>query len=186
MIIHQLRQGLMEGIRLFFWTFAFFYRHLSLVILSLIPTSFRVMQSWHQFDTPIWMEVVVEFSRVVLFFLIIAIMLNARIKQLFQKELWQTIKKQVQNYMRQSWPYITIGQILIFIICMYGLMNFLFEFLINKESVQIIMNAISIDNYDEKIAHDTIIFFIKNLSIIPMSLVYILRMLGIGKNQSQA
>lgn len=180
-MIRHMKQGFMEGIRLFFWTFAFFYRHLSLVILSLVPSLFRVMQSWNQFQTPIWMEVMVEISRVVLFFLMIAIMMNRSVKDLFQRKFWESVQKNFDITIRHHWPHVIIFQILIFIICLYWLMNSLFEFLLNKATVQIIMSLIHIEEYDDLTARDSLLFFLKNMSIIPMSMVYLLRMFGIGK-----
>lgn len=50
----------------------FFYGHLSLVALSLVPSSFRAYQMWHHLDTPFWMEAAVELTRVVLFLMMIA------------------------------------------------------------------------------------------------------------------
>lgn len=184
-MVHLIKQGLIEGIRLFFWTFSFFYRHLPLVFLSLIPSTFRVLQSWSQFQTPIWMEVIVELSRVILFFLIIVFMMNKSIIQLFQKNLWLSIQKQIDLNMRRNWPYVTIGQMIIFILCLYGLMNLLFILLINKETVQIFMNMLHIDKYHVPTTRDSLLFFIKNMSIIPMSMVYLLRMLGIGTIKSE-
>ncbi len=179
-MIPHLKKGLLEGIRLFFWTFSFFYRHLSFIILSLLPSLFRVVQSWNQFQTPIWMEVFVEFSRVVLFFFIIAFMMNGSIQHLSQKEFWKSVQKHFEWNIRQNWPHVIIGQILIFIICLYGLMNLLFELLLNETTVQMIMILLQIEEYDQHLARESLLFFVKNMSIIPMSMVYILRMLGIG------
>ena len=66
------REWFTEGAGLFLWTAAFFYTHAGFVVLSLVPASFRAVQMWRELNTPMWMEIVVELSRVVLLALILA------------------------------------------------------------------------------------------------------------------
>ena len=76
--------------RLVFWTAAFFYRHLSLVALSLIPSVLRAIQMWNELHTPFWMEIAVALSRVFLFALILAKMADTNLGAVFRKVFWDS------------------------------------------------------------------------------------------------
>src|SRR5690606_11583187 len=54
------------GIRTFTSSIAFFYRHPSLFLLSLVPSSLRFYQMWNHLQTPAWMEVALLAARLLL------------------------------------------------------------------------------------------------------------------------
>src|SRR5690606_5940656 len=54
------------GIQTFTSSIAFFYRHPSLILLSLVPSSLRFYQMWNHLQTPAWMEVAVLAARLLL------------------------------------------------------------------------------------------------------------------------
>jgi hypothetical protein len=169
-----------EGVGLFLATFAFFYSHVSLLLLSLIPSSFRAVQMWNDLATPFWMEVVVELTRVVLFFFILARLEKTDIRQLFHKPFWAGFNIRFTAHMQRNWPHIFIAQIVAFIVLMYGLMNVLIDALVNEHTVRAAMSVLKIEDYDNELADNAVTFFLKNMSVIPMSMVYIARMCGFG------
>lgn len=179
----QFKLWIRAGTGLFLWTFAFFYGHLSLVIISLIPSTFRVLQRLQAWHAPIWMEICVEATRVVLFLLIIALMEKINVRRLFQKSYWIEFHARYTAHMKHNWPEIFIVQLIAFVVLMYVLMNGLISLIVNEYTVNAFMKITSIKHYDEKTIAECIIFFLKNMSIIPMSIVYIVRMLGFGTNR---
>lgn len=180
MTFGQLKEWGVAGIGLFFWTWKFFYSHLSFVALSLIPSTFRLIQMWNKLQTPLWMEIVVESTRVILFLLILSLMAKTGIKALFQKEFWDGCGKSVALHLERNWPHVFIAQMVVFVVVMYWFMNILIEFVLTKGTVPWTMSLLGIESYDHESAYNAILFFIKNMTIIPMSMVYILRMCGIG------
>lgn len=173
-----------EGIGLFLWTFAFFYGHLVFVFLSLIPSSFRVLQSLGGFQTPVWMEVVVEASRLVLFMLIIARMERVGIRQLFEKTFWKDYNQRFTVHIKPHWPQLLIAQLVAFVLLMYALMNALFGWIVNERTVGILMERANIDGYSVETITASLLFFVKNMSNIPMSMVYVARMVGFGAGKT--
>lgn len=176
----QLKQWSKEGIGLFFWTFAFFYSHLGLIILSLVPALFRMIQMWNELQTTVWMEIVVESARVVLFFVMIPLIAKTGVPSLFHKPFWTALSQRMTVQLQRNWPQVMLAQFIVFLIAMYWLMNTLFELLLGEWTVSMIMNVVNITQYDYDSAYNAILFFLKNMSIIPMSMAYILRMSGVG------
>lgn len=180
MTFGQLKKWSGDGIGLFFWTWMFFYRHLSLVALSLIPSTFRLMQMWSSLQTPMWMELVVASTRVLLFLLMLSLMAGTDLRALFRQDFWDSCGKRIARHLERSWPHPIIAQIVVFVVLMYGLMNLLIEFVLNLGAVPWTMSLLGIESYEHEAAYNAILFFIKNMSIIPLSMVYILRMCGVG------
>jgi hypothetical protein len=182
----KIRQAFTEGIRLFFWSIAFFYRHPSLVLLSLIPSAFRFIQMWNELRTPMWMEVIVEFSRVVLFFLVIARMSGSKLNAVFNQALWKRWNHSLKIELERNWPLTFIAQMAVFVIGLYWLMNSIIEWLLNPSIVTWLMAVFGAEplHYDQM--YTACQFFLKNMSVIPLSIVYILRMLGMGIHEPQS
>lgn len=176
----NIRLAFTEGIRLLVWSISFFYRHPSLVLLSLIPSTFRFIQMWNDLYTPIWMEGMVESSRVVLFFLVIARMSKAKFQAVFQQELWKRWNYSLKIELERNWPVTFLAQLFVFVIGPYWLMNSAIEWLLHPAFVTWLMGAFGVETslYDQMFT--ACLFFLKNMSVIPLSIVYILRMLGLG------
>ena len=177
---HSIRQAVLNGVQLLFWSIAFFYRHLSLVLLSLIPSTFRFFQMWHDLNTPMWMEIVVESTRVVLFFLILALMHRSGFRDVFNAALWQRWQRGLKIELERNWPLTFLAQIAFFIIGLYVFMNSTLEWLLNPTFMKGYMRLLGVETYDYDQVYTAALFFLKNMSVIPLSMVYILRMLGAG------
>jgi len=176
----KIRLAFAEGIRLFVWCISFFYRHPDLILLSLIPSTFRFIQMWNDLQTPIWMEAVVEFSRVVLFFLVIARMSCSEFKAVFNQALWRRWNHSLKIELERNWPFTFTAQIAVFVIGLYWLMNSAIEWLLNPVFVAGFMAAFGVETYHYDQIFTAALFFLKNMTVIPLSIVYILRMLGVG------
>ena len=179
----RLRQWVHTGAGLFAWTFGFFYSQIWLVLLSLIPASIRAIQLWNELRTPLWMEVVVELSRVVLFVLIFARLENTTVRQLFRKEFRTGLHTRCVAYLKRSWPHNLIVQMIVFTILMYGLMNLLIDAFVNERTVEAVMGIAGFGHYEYEAASNSMVYFLKNMSIIPMTMVYIARMIGFGAKE---
>lgn len=166
------------GVNTFLSSVVFFYSHATLVLISLIPSLFRSFQMWHSLDTPVWMEIVVELTRIVLFLLIIVRLSEIKVHELFQKETWNRLGNIRSIRMEQNWPHIFIAQLIVFIVILYGLMNLLIHLVVNI-SLSTLTDSFDIQKKYEAV-YNTCLFFLKNMSVIPLSMVYILKMCGIG------
>jgi hypothetical protein len=176
----SIRQAVSSGVRLFFWSIGFFYRHLSLVLLSLIPSTFRFIQMWNGLNTPLWMEIAVESTRVALFLLILALMHRSGFRDVFDSKLWQRWQRSLKRELERNWPVTFLAQIAVFIIGLYVLMNTTLEWLLNPTFMKVYMALLGMKAYDYDQVYTAALFFLKNMSVIPLSMVYILRMLGAG------
>lgn len=176
----QFGQLAREGARLIFGAFSFFYRHPVLVVLSLIPSTFRVVQRVQDFDAAFWMEAVVEGTRVLLFVLIIARLERVGVLRLTQKEFWAGYNLRFTSCMSRNWPRVTIAQIVAFIVIMYALMNMLLQWIVNEHTVAAVEDLIGARWGDRTVIVESVMFFLKNMSIIPLSIVCVARMCGFG------
>jgi len=175
-----IRNAVSDGVRLFVWSIGFFYRHLSLVLLSLIPSTFRFIQMWNDLNTPLWMEIAVESTRVVLFLLILALMHRSGFRDVFDSALWKRWQRSLKIELERNWPVTFLAQIAVFIIGLYVLMNTTLEWLLNPAFMKGYMVLLGMEEYDYDQVYTAALFFLKNMSVIPLSMVYILRMLGAG------
>lgn len=179
-IMGNVQQALGAGIRLFFWSIQFFYRHPSLILLSLIPSTVRFIQMWNDLRTPFWMEIVVESTRVVLFFLIFALMSKSALRDVFGKEVWRRWNYSLKIELERNWPVVFLAQTAVFLIGFYWLMNSTLEWLLNPTFVNWLASIVGAASFDYDQFFTSALFFLKNISVIPLSIVYILRMLGAG------
>jgi hypothetical protein len=179
-IMGNVQQALGAGIRLFFWSIQFFYRHPSLILLSLIPSTVRFIQMWNDLRTPFWMEIVVESTRVVLFFLIFALMSKSALRDVFGKEVWSRWNYSLKIELERNWPVVFLAQTAVFLIGFYWLMNSTLEWLLNPTFVNWLASIVGAASFDYDQFFTSALFFLKNISVIPLSIVYILRMLGAG------
>jgi len=52
--------------------------------------------------------------------------------------------------------------------------------LLNRDSVGWVMPVLGISTYEYVSAYAALLFFLKNMSVIPLSMAYIAKMLGVG------
>jgi hypothetical protein len=182
----NIRSAITAGIRLFVWSIAFFYRHPGLVLLSLIPSTFRFIQMWNELHTPAWMEIIVESTRVLLFFYIFALMSNSKFNAVFKQAIWKRWNHSLKIELERNWPVTFMAQVLVFVIGLYWLMNSAIERLLNPSFVAWFMAIFGMETYSYDRVFTASLFFLKNMTVIPLSIVYILRTLGVGIHENRS
>ncbi|MBT2215711.1 hypothetical protein KK120_07740 [Virgibacillus dakarensis] len=165
------------GLETFLSSILFFYSHLSLVLISLIPSFTRAYQMWN-LQSPIWLEVIVELTRVILLLLIISIMSKSNANELRQREFWERLGKSCSIQMKKNWPYGFLAQIIVFVVFLFGLGNLLIRLIVSGSLIPIIEMS-GIKSYEYATAYNAYLYFLKNMSVIPLAMVYILKMCGV-------
>ncbi len=155
----------------------FFYRHLSLVFLSLIPSSLRAYQMWNPANAPFWIGIIVELARIILVLCIICFISKASIKTLRSKAFWNKFGNLLAAQLKNNWPHRFIAQIVIFIAILYGFGNFLLAGI--SKAVIPFIDVQRFESYDPSNAYNACLFFLKNMSIIPLAIVYLFKVCGL-------
>jgi len=169
------------GLHTLFSSILFFYRHFSLLIFALIPSCIRAYQMWNQLQVPMLFEVLVELTRIVLFLLMVCLMATEKLTSLWHKNFWQRLSHSCSLHLKKNWPHFFLAQIVIFLVFLYGLGNLAIVVIVNLSLTPIldILEINSVEHFTES-AHNAYVFFLKNMSIIPLAIVYMLTMLGVG------
>lgn len=162
----------------------FFYSHVTLLLISLIPSCIRAFQMWNHLQVPILFEVIVESARIILFLFMICLMSKAKIKSLLEKDFWQRLRDSCSMHLQKNWPLVFIAQIVIFVLFLYGLGNLMINTIVNS-SLSTILDMLKINSVEHAAdsAHNAYLYFLKNMSIIPISLVYMLNMFGVKQTK---
>lgn len=163
------------GLKSFLSVITFFYSRPSLILLSLIPSSIRAFQMWSE-NAPIWLEAIVAMSRIFLFLLMIALMARVSINDLLKKPFWESFSQLCSRQFKSNWPDVFMGQLMAFIILLYGLGNGLVILLSHGFLVVIDLFTQRLTN-DDALYH-AFVYFLKNMSVIPLALVFVLYMCG--------
>jgi|GEM_PF-425333 hypothetical protein len=177
------REWFTEGAGLFLWTAAFFYTHAGFIVLSLVPASFRAVQMWRELNTPMWMEIVVELSRVVLLTLILARLEKMPVRLLLRKAFWNDFRTRCAAHLGRNWPHVLIAQFAGFLLFMYGLMNELIDVIVNDWTVDAVLAIAGFGHDKREAVSNAMVYFLKNMSVISMTMVYLVRMIGFGNGR---
>lgn len=164
------------GLRTMSTSMRFFYGHTTLIIISLVPSLSRAMQMLY-FHHSILLELIVTVTRIALFLFIISYMTKTPLAKLTNGDFWakllQTSSKRFEHY----WPYGTIVQLIVFVVFLFGVANgliYIFSHLFIYTIQQMYGGNIPLDAL-----HNASVYFLKNMSVIPLSLVYIAMMFGV-------
>lgn len=168
------------GLNTLFSSVLFFYRHISLLIIALIPSCIRAYQMWNQLQVPMLFEVLVELTRIILFLLMVCLMTKENLTSFWYKNFWQRFGNSCSLHLKKNWPYFFLAEIVIFLVFLYGLGNLVIIVIVNLSLTPIldILEINSVEHSAES-AHNAYLFFLKNMSVIPLAMVYILKMLGV-------
>jgi hypothetical protein len=182
----QIVPAVKQGLKTLFSSITFFYSHLILVVLSLIPSTFRAIQMWHELNTPVILEIIVECTRVILFILMISLLSQLHLKELFNKPVLNTLMAQWSQRLKANWPHTTLAQIAVFIIVLYFLANLLISTIVNI-TIEPLMALLKISSENLGQAEEAYRFFFKNMTIIPLAMVFTLKIFGAGPaNESKS
>ncbi|PWA08416.1 hypothetical protein DCC39_14820 [Pueribacillus theae] len=176
-VSHILHLG-KSGLETLLSSIIFFYSHFSLLLVALIPSFIRAYQMWNHLQTPILFEVLVELTRVILFILMFCLMSKSNVKGLKQREFWNGLGQSCALHMKKNWPSVFIAQIIVFIVILYGLGNLLLSTIVTGALIPI-TDMLNFKSFEHTAAYNAYLYFLKNMSVIPLALVYTLKMFGV-------
>ncbi|ARA98188.1 MULTISPECIES: hypothetical protein [Geobacillus] len=164
------------GLETFGASILFFYSHLSLLLISLVPSLSRAFQMLMD-ESPIWLEVIVTLTRVFLFLMMISLMSKSNLNELKEKQFWDKLMQSCSTYFNKNWPYGFISQMIVFIVLLTGLGNLLIILISGLFTST--LEWLDIKPAEPTAAYDACVYFLKNMSVIPLALVYVLKMCGV-------
>lgn len=153
----------------------FFYSHLSLVLLSLVPSFTRAFQMWNE-TTPFWSEAIVGLARVLLAIFIVSFASKISIKAMLDKKKWESFITICTQRFNKNWPKGFLAQIIVFIVFLYGLGNLLIIFL--SSLIVPTLNLVGVEVQNTSTFYNASVYFLKNISIIPLTIVFVLILCG--------
>jgi hypothetical protein len=155
---------------------AFYFSHLILIAISIIPAAIRATQmldnkylSSHAF------EAMAGISRVVLVFAIIGVGAHAGIVGLVSGQALAESFYQAFLYIGVSWPSI-IFQVILFGL-VFGLINLVIVRVVRKVSAAKLAQSPEAGSSRTTRVGNAVVFVIKNALVIPISMIYLLRVL---------
>ncbi|MEI3613134.1 hypothetical protein [Pseudogracilibacillus sp. SO30301A] len=166
-----------SGLKTLLASIVFFYSHLSLILIALIPSLIRAFQMLND-QSPIWLEVIVELTRLLLILVMICMMSKQSIKNIGDKEYWNRLGKQCSLHFKRNWPYHFTAQIIVFIVLLFGLGNLLIKIIVSG-SLTPMIEILGFKSFGYKESYNAYLFFLKNMTVIPLAIVFILKMCGI-------
>jgi hypothetical protein len=166
---------LVMPLELLFCSAAIYFTHLILIAISIIPAAIRATQMLdNKYLSSHALEAVAGISRVVLVFAIIGVGTNASIIGILSGQALTESFYESFLYAKVAWPSIILQVILFGLL--FGLINLLIGHIVRKVSAAESPAASS----SRKIGvGNAVLFVIKNALIIPISLIYLLRVVGL-------
>ena len=98
------------------------------------------------------------------------------IKELRNKEVWDKISNSCSIQFQRNWPYGFLAQIIVFFIFLYGIGNLIIMLLSWFFISALEMMGIQVANLNA--TYNASLYFLKNMTVIPLTFVYILNMIG--------
>lgn len=166
------------GLETCFTATKFFYSHFSLLFVSFISASIRAFQMLYE-DAPFSLEGVVVLARCFLFILIISKLTGVKINKLKNKDLWDKLGKTWAVQFNKNWPYGFLSQIIVFLALLFGLGNLIITLLSRLFVTTLEFMDFPINDLDG--AYHASVYFLKNMSVIPLTIVYMLYVCGFPK-----
>lgn len=165
------------GIVTFLLSTRFFFSHLSLLLVAFIPALLRAYQMLKP-ETTIWLEIIVELTRVIMILLMICLLSKTNVTDLRRMPFWNGLWKLFLLHMKNNWPYGIVAQIIVFLALVYGMGNLLIS-IVSGSFVPTLV-TFGLDPYGHIAVHNACLFFLKNMTVIPLTMVYFLLMCGIN------
>src|SRR5699024_608046 len=166
-----------SGLNTLLASIIFFYSHLTLISIAFIPSFIRAFQMWSH-PSSIWLEIIVVLTRVLLVLMMISMMAEQSIKSIRYKKFWDSLGKQCSLHVKKNWPYRFTAQIIVFIVLLFGLGNLLITCIVGGSLIPII-EILDVKSFEYSAAYDAYLFFLKNMTVIPLAIIFILKMCGV-------
>lgn len=163
-----------------FSSITLFYGHVSILLLAFIPSFIRAFQMLQNLETPFILEIIVQITRLTMFIIMISLLENRTFDAIKRKEFWDEVLSNASIKLKEHFPRVFIAQFVIFILLLAGLGNFIIEIVV-QYSLSNIVELLNLKGYDEQAVHDAYVYFLKNMSVIPLAMVYVLKVFGIGE-----
>ncbi|WP_228409487.1 hypothetical protein [Radiobacillus deserti] len=132
-------------------------------------------------DTPLILELVVESTRIIMFVLMVPLLEKREYAVIKQKTFWDELLASASLKLKNNFPHIFIAQLVIYILILAVLGNVLIRILVNSSFLYII-ELFSLDGYAESAVYHAYLYFLKNISIIPLTMVFVLKVIGVGQS----
>ncbi|MCM3718090.1 hypothetical protein [Fictibacillus phosphorivorans] len=100
--------------------------------------------------------------------------------ELRNKLFWEKLTHSWSIHFTKNWPYGVVAQIIVFIVILFGLGNVVIM-LISLLFLSI-LEWMGIQPSDPSALYDACVYFLKNMSVIPLSLVYMLNIFGLRRS----
>jgi hypothetical protein len=173
-LINQLQLA----VDLLVWSVGFYFSHPLLIAISIIPSIIRMAQMLNKrYLTSHALDAIAGLSRVVLVFAIIAVGAQVSSEALFSGEALAVLLYNAFIFVTEHWGEILVQSV--FFGLAFGLLNLLIAYAIRRVVASDQMERLAATGRDVTALGEATRFVIKNAIVIPVSLVYLLRMLHI-------
>jgi len=160
------------------WSTGFYFFHLVLIAISIIPSAIRVAQMLNRrYLTSPALEAIAGLSRVVLVFAIISVGAHVSSEALFSGQALTVLWYNAFMFATEHWEAIIV-QVILFSL-LFGLLNLLIRRAVTRMAATAYVQRRIGESGDTSAIQDAVLFLIKNAVIIPVSLVYMLRVLRV-------
>jgi len=174
----SLANHLQLAVSLLVWSIGFYFSQLLLITISIVPSAIRVAQMLNKrYLTAPALETIAGLSRVVLVFAIIGVGAQVSTEALFSGEALAVLLYSAFMFATEHWEEILVQSV--FFGLLFGLLNLLITFAIKRVAASHQVERLVGADGDVSALGEATRFVIKNAIVIPISLVYLLRMLRV-------
>lgn len=164
------------AVSLLVWSVGFYFSHPLLLAISIIPSTIRMAQILNKrYLTSHALDAIAGLSRVVLVFAIIAVGTQVSSEALFSGEAIAVLVYNAFMFATEHWGEILVQSI--FFGLAFGVLNLLITYAIKRVVAAKQMERLAATGRDVPALGEATRFVVKNAIVIPVSLVYLLRML---------
>lgn len=156
---------LLAPLRLVSWGFAFYFSHITLIVLAIIPSVIRGYQMYTGY-TPETLETILWIIRIALFVSIIRIGWKEREKIRFSE---LTVPSVVEMIVTALWQYVWFQYAII-----PGI-KWATELIGSETAMDSVVHLFGIASADVSALAKSVLFVLKNIFVIPMYLMFLLR-----------
>ena len=174
----SLANHLQLAVNLLIWSIGFYFSHLLLIAISIIPSAIRMSQMLNKrYLTSHALDAIAGLSRVVLVFAIIGVGAQVSSEALFSGQALAVLLYSSFIFATEHWGEILVQSV--FFGLVFGLLNLLITFAIKRVVASRHVERLASAGRDISALGEAVRFVIKNAIVIPISLAYLLRMLRV-------
>lgn len=168
---HGILMPLIDGFKIFFSSNRFYFSFPILLLLSILISFIGCLQVINKNIMSLWyIEALVWVFRLLQYFLIILFAQHLSVEQFFSKQGWAPVLRGLSEIHTEQLFRDLIGYLIIF-----GLYNLILSLVINKKWTTKLNKKIS--NLDPNTTHSAMILGFKNLFLIPVAVIHLLKIL---------